>query len=137
MPPALTDAQEFGQIEALCRQAVLTMHGFTLLHVGLNSADADEARTKAEQFASMFSLPVTEFPGAYFAGSMMEIVKKPFLGAHGHIAVQANNADRAVAYFESRGYRFRKEGLVQDSRGILAVYFENEVGGFAIHLRRK
>ena len=136
-PASLTDAQEFGQIETLCRQAVLAMHGFSLLHVGLNSADADEAKEKAEQFADMFSLPVTEFPGAYFAGSMMEIVKKPFLGAHGHIAVRANNADRAIAYFESRGYRFRTEGLVKDEQGVLAVYFENEVGGFAIHLRRK
>ena len=136
-PASLIDARKFDEIEALCHKAVMDMHGFSLLHVGLNSKNAEEASTNANRFASMFSLPVTEFPGAYFAGSLMEVVKQPFLGEHGHIAIRTNNVDRAVAYFEKRGYAFRSEGLAQDEKGIIAIYFEQEIGGFALHLRRK
>ena len=100
-PASLIDAQKFDEIAILCHQAVLSMHGFSLLHVGLNSADSDEAKESANLFGSMFSLPVIEFPGAFFAGNMMEIVKKPFLGSNGHIAVSTNNIDRSIAYFEA------------------------------------
>ena len=136
-PASMIDAQKFDEIEALCRKAVLDMHGFSLLHVGLNSADTNEAATNANLFANMFSLPVTELAGSYFAGTMMEIVKQPFLGEHGHIAIRTNNVDRAMAYFEKRGYAFRSEGIAKDEKGTIAVYFKQEVGGFAIHLRRK
>lgn len=136
-PATLIDSQKFDEIEVLCRQAVLSMHEFSLLHIGLNSTDTNEAATNADLFANMFSLPVTELPGAFFAGTMMEIMKKPFLGMHGHIAISTNNIDRAMKYFEARGYTFRSEGMAKDQKGTIAAYFEQEVGGFAIHLRRK
>lgn len=136
-PASMVDAQKFEEIEALCRQAVLSMHDFSLLHIGLNSADAKEAKENADSFAGMFSLPITETPGAYFAGTMMEIVKSPSLGTHGHIAISTNNVDRAIAYFEEKGYAFRPETVLKDEKGTVLAYFEKEIGGFAVHLRRK
>ena len=136
-PATIVDAQKFDEIEALCRKSVMEMHGFSLLHVGLNSTDAKEAETNANIFANIFSLPVTELTGSYFAGTMIEVVKHQFLGEHGHIAICTNNVDRAMAYFEKRGYTFRSEGIAKDEKGTIAVYFKQEVGGFAIHLRRK
>ena len=68
---------------------------------------------------------------------MLEVVKKPFLGTHGHIAVAVNDIDRAVAYFKRRGYAFREEGVARYDKGLIAIYFEQEFGGFAVHLRRK
>lgn len=136
-PTGLTDLQQFDKIETLCREAVLRMHNFSLLHVGINSADAARADQTATLFAQMFSLPKQELPSAYFAGTMLEVVKSQFLGEHGHIAISTDNIDRAIAYFKRGGYHFRAEGLAKDSKGIIAAYFEQELGGFAIHLRRK
>lgn len=136
-PPALVDAGDWAAVEGLCRQAVAAMHGFQLLHVGLNSRDEAEARANCEAFAGMFGFPVIELPGAFFAGTAMEVVKRPFLGEKGHIAVSTNSVERAMAWFEARGYRFRAEGVARDEKGLVAVYFEQEVGGFAVHLRRK
>lgn len=138
MAPCKTiDAGNFKSIMEICMESIRLMHGFKLLHVGLNSKDAEEARENTNAFADMFSLPVIDLPTAYFAGMMMEVVKSPFLGTNGHVAIACNDVERAVAYFNQCGYRFRTEGLARDKSGILAIYFEKEIGGFAIHLRRK
>lgn len=42
-----------------------------------------------------------------------------------------------MAYFQTRGLSFRKEGMARDRQGLIAVYLEHEIGGFAIHLRRR
>lgn len=135
-PPALIDEKAFDKIENLCKQALLNMHNFSLLHIGVNSGDESEAKASANLFASMFSLPISEAAGSFFVGDMLEVMKYPFIGAHGHIAIQTNNIDRAMAYFEKSGFTFRKENIMIDKRGVIAAYFTQEIGGFAIHLRR-
>ena len=73
--PALVDAGDWTGITRLCREAVAEMHGFQLLHIGLNSRDEQEARANCEAFAGLFGFPVIELPGAFFAGTAMEVVK--------------------------------------------------------------
>lgn len=133
-PKNLIREGQFEKIEEIIRNSINRLFEFKLLHIGLNSQDAQQAQEFGSAFATMFNLPLIELPGAYFAGTMMEIVKKPFLGAHGHIAISTRYMDRAMAYFERRGYSFRPaEGERKD---LVAVYFQQEVGGFAIHLRK-
>lgn len=133
-PRGLIREERFQEIEALTREAVAKMHNFFLLHIGVNGKDAQDARETGSRFCQLLDLPLTELPGAFFAGTMMEIVKTPFLGEHGHIAISTNYMDRAIAHFEARGYRFRDYDRQADP---VAVYFEEEIGGFAIHLRRR
>lgn len=138
VPAALVEQGDFAGITALCRQAVRSAFGFELLHVGINSKDAQEAKETADAFAGLFSLPVSELPGAYFAGSLFEIVKKHGLGKNGHIAIQTNNLDRAIAYFETRGEELDPSTKAFDDAGkLVAVYFKKEIAGFAVHLRKK
>ena len=137
LPADAIREKNFAAVTALCAEAVRVMHGFTLLHVGMNTSGPQEARQTADAFAALFGLPVIDLPAAVFAGTMLEVVKKPFLGTHGHIAVAVNDIDRAVAYFKRRGYAFREEGVARDDKGLIAIYFEQEFGGFAVHLRRK
>ncbi|MFQ7158370.1 MAG: bifunctional 4-hydroxy-2-oxoglutarate aldolase/2-dehydro-3-deoxy-phosphogluconate aldolase [Ruthenibacterium sp.] len=137
LPADAIREKNFAAVTALCAEAVRVMHGFTLLHVGMNTSGPQEARQTAGAFAALFGLPVIDLPAAVFAGTMLEVVKKPFLGTHGHIAVAVNDIDRAVAYFKRRGYAFREEGVARDDKGLIAIYFEQEFGGFALHLRRK
>lgn len=138
VPSALVETGEFGRITALCRGAVRSAFGFELLHVGINTKDAQEAKNTAAQFAGLFGLPVTEFPASYFAGSMVEVIKGPFLGEHGHIAVQTGCIDRAVEYFTQCGVVLDRETASRDESGrLVSIYFKDTIGGFAVHLRRK
>ncbi len=138
VPKDLVEAEDFSRIVSLCKEAVLRAFGFELLHVGVNTRDAQDASNVANSFAGLLSIPVMEFPGAYFAGSMFEIVKGPFLGENGHIAIQTNDIERAVHHFECMGAELDKGSAVRDENGgLIAIYFKQTIGGFAIHLRRK
>lgn len=138
VPSDLVEAGEFDHITALCRNAVRAAFGFELLHVGINTKNTEEARQTTAQFASLFALPVVEYPGSFFAGSMAEILKGPFLGEHGHIAVQTACIDRAVEYFTQRGVAFDESTAARDEAGrLISIYFRDSFGGFAVHLRRK
>lgn len=138
IPDDLVKAKEWDKITALCNDAVKKILGFELLHVGINTKDDDEAKIVAETFGSLFSLNITEFPGAYFAGSMVEVIKGNYLGTMGHIAIKTNDIERAVAYFKRLGVEFNPETENRDEQGnLITIYFKNQVGGFAIHLRKK
>ena len=66
-----------------------------------------------------------------------EIMKKPGRGTHGHIAILTNNVDRAIYHLSQRGVKFDMDSKnVKDGKTI-AIYFADEVAGFAIHLVQK
>ena len=61
-------------------------------------------------------------------------MKKNYLGAHGHLAIGTNFIERAIAYYERKGFSFRKETNVEKNGKRVAIYFEQEIAGFAVHL---
>ena len=138
VPQDLIEKGDFAKITCLCKEAIRKAFGFELLHVGVNTIDAADAANVANGFADLLSLPVIEYPGAFFAGTLVEIVKGPFLGKNGHIAIQTNNIEHAVEHFQSKGAEIDLSTAVRNDKGVLiAIYFKQQVGGFAIHLRRK
>ncbi|MEG2875695.1 MAG: bifunctional 4-hydroxy-2-oxoglutarate aldolase/2-dehydro-3-deoxy-phosphogluconate aldolase [Hydrogenoanaerobacterium sp.] len=138
VPESLVKAKKWDKITLLCKEIVKQQMGFQLLHIGINTKDAADADKVAHRLGSLFFQEVKEFTGAYFAGSMAEVVKGKFLGDMGHIAIQTNDIDRAVAYFERNGVEIDHSTAVRGSNGeLIAIYFKENVGGFALHLRRK
>lgn len=136
-PSDALEQGDFERIEEICRRSVLALHGFELAHVGINCADASEAEKVCSEFSAMFGLEMQDKGGGYFAGDMADVVKGPLLGTNGHVGINCNNVDRAKVWFEQRGYRFVDTGSSKDEHGWCSIFFEGEVGGFAIHLRRK
>ena len=136
-PDKLVRAKDWAGIAALCRGLIQRVLGFSLAHVGINTASADEAASVAGRLGFLFGQPVEDLPGALFAGSLAEVVKGPYLGAHGHIGINTRDIDRAAAYFERIGVPLDWDTAARDDAGRLkAIYFKEEVGGFALHLRR-
>lgn len=126
----LIEAENWDEIERLTRQAVQTMLGLKVEHIGINTENEEEGRAAAALFTEMFGMAAKEGTSSIFMGSReIEVMKMPYLGTHGHIAVGTNTLPRAIAYFKSRGYKFREETITDK-----AAYFENEIAGFAIHL---
>ncbi len=134
-PAELVEAENWAAISALCREAVRISLGFRLMHIGVNGADAAEGAAIARRFAELFGLPYLPGGRSDFAGDMLESCKTPFPGAKGHIAIGTHSIARAVANLEARGIRFREAFRNVDAAGRLkAIYLEEEVGGFAVHL---
>ena len=111
------------------------MISYTLAHVGINCANAEQARKGAALFEAMFGLTMKEGNSSVFAGKAVELMKSPYLGANGHIAIGTNSVDRAVYHLGLQGIRCREETRKTDARGkTKAIYVDGAFGGFAIHL---
>ena len=137
VPGDLINAGEWDKIEQLTREAVQTMLGFELAHIGINGANEEEALKIANRYGFMFGLPVKVGNSSIFSGGIVEVMKTPFKGTNGHIAIRTNYIERAVNYMTTvLGVEF--EEPKRDEKGkYKALYMKEEVGGFAIHLLQK
>ena len=128
----------FAEITRLTREAINQIMGFELAHIGINMPDADSALSVAKTFTDMFNFPLKEGNSSNFAGTGIEVNKSIGLGKNGHIAIRTNSIPRAIAYLERKGYVVDLSTAKGPAGGaMVAVYFKDEVGGFAIHLLQK
>lgn len=129
---------DFEGIKKLTKEAVEVMLGFEVKHVGINGKSENEAEELGTAFEKMFGFEKKVGNSSVFAGTGIEIMKNPYLGTNGHIAVQTNYIERAVYHLEKRGFTFDMETAKYDAKGNMkAVYFNGEFGGFALHLVQK
>lgn len=137
VPGDLINEGAWDKIEQLTREAVRTMLGFELAHVGINAANEEEAIKAANRFAFLFGMSAKVGNSSVFAGTAVEVMKEPFKGANGHIAIRTNYIERAVNYMSTvLGVEF--EEPKRDEKGkYKAIYLKEEVGGFAVHLVQK
>jgi 2-dehydro-3-deoxyphosphogluconate aldolase/(4S)-4-hydroxy-2-oxoglutarate aldolase len=134
----LINAGKFDAITALCKEAMQKAHGFTMVHIGINAANETDARKAAALFETFFGFVPKEGSSSIFAGSGIEVMKSPYLGKNGHIALGVNNVLRAKAYLERAGVLFNEESAKPDGKGgLIAVYLSDEIAGFALHLVQK
>ena len=125
-------AGRWEEITAICKEAVHTMLGFSLAHVGINCENEAEAEQTAKTLCALFGLEYRPGNSSIFAGGAVECMKSPYLGKNGHIAIGTNNLDRAIYHLGRRGVEFD-----ESTRKPKAIYLKGEVGGFAIHLVQK
>lgn len=133
----LVKAGAFDKIRDLTREAVMTMLGFELKHVGVNCKDEAEAEEVAGTFESLFGFARKKGNSSVFAGTALEAMKSPYLGEKGHIAIGTNSVKRAIHYLEEQGYEFDYSTAKYKGDQINAIYLKKEVGGFAVHLVQK
>jgi len=135
VPENLIKTRSFDKITSLAREAIENMLGFKLAHVGINCESEEQASEVAGEFSNLFSFGLIDDNSSIFAGNIIELMKTPYKGTHGHIAIKTNYIDRAVFYLTNKGYKFEQATAKYDANNNLkAIYLENEVGGFGIHL---
>ena len=139
VPGDLINAGEWGKIEQLTKEAVQVMLGFELAHIGINAENEEEATTAADRFAFLFGMPAKAGASSIFAGTAVEVMKTPYLGKNGHIAIRTNYIERAINYLSAvLGVEFNEASRKTDDKGSLrAIYLKEEIGGFAVHLVQK
>ena len=108
---------------------------YFIAHVGINCENEEEAIRNAKLFEALFGLTVKVGNSSVFAGTAVELNKKPGRGKHGHIAIGTPDVAAAVADLESRGFTFIPESARYKADGTLnAIYITDEICGFAVHL---
>ena len=135
VPEKLLAAEDWAGITKLCREAIDKMLGFEMVHVGLNCANPEEAEKVADEFDAAFGFTKKVGNSSVFASTYMEMMKKPFHGTHGHIAVATNSVKRALYQLEKRGFKVKEGSVKYNAEGVMNVaYLDHEFGGFAVHL---
>lgn len=135
VPSKLIAAGDYQGITAIVREAVSLLLGITLKHIGVNEISEEAALGTATAFSALLFAPAKIGNSSIFAGNAVEVMKKPFLGAHGHIALGVNSIPRALAYLAEQGILPDMSTAKSDDAGnIKAVYLQGEFGGFAVHL---
>ena len=127
----------FDKITARTREAVKTMLNFRIKHVGINSKDEAEAKKTATLLCSIFDFDYNDTELSVFTGSAVEVMKFMGRGSLGHVAIGADNVDRAEYYLRQRGFSFDESTRRVDAAGRTTfLYLKDEIGGFAFHLTK-
>jgi len=135
---ALIKNQQWDEITRLADSAMRKMLAFSLIHIGINCENADEAAAGAASFSQLLGTTIKDGSSSTFVGKEIELMKSPYLGTHGHIAIATSSTQRAVAYLQAKGYRFNEETFKYDDNGKLKVaYMQGEIAGFAVHFVNK
>ena len=134
----LVTAGKYDEIQRLTEEAVRTMLGFELRHIGVNCADDAEADAVASRYDELFGFAKKPGNSSIFAGIEIEAMKKTGRGTKGHIAIATNSVARARNYLESvKGVKFIDSSAAEKNGKIIALYLDEEIGGFAVHLVQK
>ena len=126
---------DMDRAEDLAAEASFRMYhslGLSLAHVGINGRDEEEAIAVSTAYSNLFGLKQKTGNSSCFAGSWVEVMKAPFLGERGHIAIGTKSLVRAIGFYNRRGVKFN-----MDTAKPVAIYFKDEIGGFAVHLVQK
>lgn len=134
----MVNAKDWAGITALTKEAVATMLGFQLLHVGINNESEDTASSESAKFAALLGEDVKAGNSSIFVGSLIEMMKTPGRGTHGHICIRTNYLDRAIYHLQKRGFVFDETSYKYNDKGELIVaYLTGEIAGFAVHFNQK
>lgn len=134
----LINDEKWDEITNICKDVVNTMLGFSIKHVGINTADENQAQEVAKKYSTLFNLEYKPGNSSIFAGKDIECLKKPFLGKNGHICIGTNNVERAIYSLTNKGVEFNEETRGLDEKGKTKnIYIKDEIGGFAIHIMKK
>ena len=96
------------------------------------------ASTESAKFATLLGQDVKVGNSSMFVGSLIEMMKNPGRGTHGHICIQTNYLDRAIYHLEKRGFAFDESSFKYNDKGELTVaYLKDEIAGFAVHFNQK
>lgn len=138
VPKDAIAAHDWDRITSLTRSAVDKMLGLELRHIGINSGNPEQAMKDAKLLSSLLGWEIKDGNSSTFCGTGFEMMKKPFRGTHGHIAIGTTSVARAKWHLEQRGFEFEDESTASVKNGkMIAIYLKDEIAGFAVHLVQK
>ena len=135
----LINNEEWDKITTLTAQAVDKMLGLSVGHIGINSENEEKAKQVGAMLSMLLGAPVErETEKGLFVGPQFEVMKSMGRGTNGHIAILANNVERAIYHLGKKGIKFDEASATYNDDGTrMFIYLADEIGGFAIHLLQR
>ena len=127
----------FEEIKRLTKEAVRTMLGFEVKHVGINCENEDEAMRVAKMFSNFFGFELKVGNSSIFASNLVEVNKTMGPGKNGHIAIGTNYIERAIYHMQKQGFEFDESSALYKNDKMVRIYLKDDFGGFAVHLVQK
>lgn len=136
-PSSMVKNKDWAGIAATCQKVMKNRLGFKLGHIGIHIPDHAEAETATDSLCKLLAQDKIAGKGNFFAGSLVEVVDHVMPGEKGHICIDTNDMERAVAYYKRNGIELDEANCSYDEKGKLKVaYLKTVVNGFSVHLRR-
>ena len=116
---------------------------FELEHIGINTANAEEAANLAQLLSTMFNLEPRHGQKSEFGGAYFECMKAPFLGKNGHIAMRTPDLTAAMEELKEKGLWFvcadmgGTEMYKLDLKGPIGLVIGNEGSGVSRLVKEK
>ncbi|HKK66240.1 MAG TPA: bifunctional 4-hydroxy-2-oxoglutarate aldolase/2-dehydro-3-deoxy-phosphogluconate aldolase, partial [Clostridia bacterium] len=132
--PEFIAEERFEEVTRLSREAVISMLGFSLQHIGINTGDEAAAKRAAALFATFFPGTPGQSEKSVMVGGAVELMKVPGRGTDGHIAIGTTNITRAAAFLERKGFAMDHQNAVEKDGRVKALFLKDEIAGFAVHL---
>jgi len=130
--------KNYNEIVTICKRSIKTMLGLEIAHVGINPTDGEDCNDISSKLGALMCTEPKVGNSSVFVGKDFEIMKKPYLGKNGHIAISTTDIKRAISFFKANGYEFDENtAKLNDKNQLMAIYFKCEIGGFAYHLVQK
>ena len=109
---------------------------YRITHVGINHPDSAAALEAAGRLCAAFDLePRDETRTHIFAGTLFEVKKNAQKGKYGHVAMQTDDLEAAIAHLAQKGVYVVEESIRRNEEGRISfAYLDLEISGFAFHL---
>ena len=130
-------AGNYAKITELCKEARKAVLGYEVCHVGINCEDAAASLAVTKEFGEAFNFSVKEGNSSNFSGDGIEVMKKMYLGKNGHLAIWTNKSEAALVDLAKKGYTFNNDTVKTQNGRVTVVYLNEEIGGFAVHLKQR
>ena len=109
---------------------------YRVAHVGINTENNEAAQALADVLCGLFGQEKNnDTPNNVFVGSIFEVMKHTRRGVHGHIALQTDDVEAAMADLAAKGITFQEDTIRRNAEGkIRFIYLQQQFGGFSFHL---
>lgn len=111
---------------------------YRITHIGINHPNEEEALDTAQKLCALFDLELNDETVTHiFAGRLFEVKKNLTRGKYGHVAMQTDDVEAAIAHLAGKGIHVCENSVRRDEQGrITFAYLDLEIAGFAFHLTR-
>ena len=123
-------AGDFDRLTETAQKSVAALLGLSFAHVGVRPGGRPLSELEA-------LLPEHSSSPYFLLNAAIECCPESTPGTHGHLAIATNSVVRAARYLERQGVRFDWENAKWNGDRLNALYFQEEFGGFAVHLLQK
>ena len=127
-PSDAVKAKDWDKITFLAKQAVDTLLGLKVNHIGINAESKEEADRLTDLIKLMMGAESRDIGWMNIVGAGFEVLYGKKRGVHGHFAINTNSMERAMYHLEMRGFKFNEPISPK------AVFMKDTLGGFEVEL---